>query len=136
MQPYIERATNVGLESQIAVYVLLSRDNSDIEFVPLRPHVAPPEAITTKEEFIHRQLRSVGVVGLNGVTPLCAFKEPLEPCVVNCIAAAFMEYTRVLIAGNLQAQMEDEIERRKGDSVAWCERLFLLEDSRSHPYAN
>ena len=97
--PYIERATKVACDSQIAVQVLLSRDNDALDFVRLKPH--QPEYIAP-EEFTARQLRSVGVVGMCGTQVTCAFKEPLDSSLVNSIAVAFVEHVRVLLGASLE----------------------------------
>jgi hypothetical protein len=41
-------------------------------------------------------LRSIGIVGLVGVTARCALKEPLEPQQVDALAAAFLVYVAAL----------------------------------------
>jgi hypothetical protein len=122
-QPYLDRAVQVACESSIAVHVLLSRDNSDVELWPLRPHAAPPEQITPLEEFTHRQLRLVGVVGLRGLNSASAFKEPLPPRVVDAIAHAFLAYTRVLLGNHFGEHMA-------AAEVAEIERIYMLEDPR------
>lgn len=122
MQPYLERARQVASESHCAVQVFLSRDNDDIEFVPLRPryawHISP-------EEFNSRRLRPVAVIGLNGLKPMSAFKEPLEPFVVAAMAAAFLEYTCVLLGDSLAEQTETA-------EIAELGRLFALKDHRTN----
>jgi hypothetical protein len=117
------RSKQVVLDSSIAVMVLLSPENTDMEFWLLRPHM---DARTSREDFDARRLRSVGVIGLQGVTPACAFKEPLDAQIVNGIAGAFLEYIRVLIG---QCFVN---EHHTGDAVGWLDRLYLLPDSRAN----
>lgn len=121
MQTYMERATQVACDSQIAVQVLLSLGNDDIAFVPLKPVSGE---YLTREEFTVRQFRSVGIVGLRGLESCSAFKEPLDPPVVDAIAAAFLEYVRVLLGQSFAAQVE-------AAEVAELERLYLLPSVRA-----
>jgi hypothetical protein len=121
---YIEKATQVVLDSSIAVMVLLNQDNTDLEMWPLRPRQA---ALTSQEEFAARKLRTVGVAGLCGTKATCAFKEPLDPTVVGAIGTAFAEYIHVLLGDSIAMQIE---EQQKGDEVAWLEKLHQLPDTR------
>jgi hypothetical protein len=117
----MENAARVAYESQIAVQVLLSRGNDDIELIPIRPR--PLDGYMTPEDFMARQLRSVGVIGLSGSKPRCAFKEPLETPVVEAVGAAFLEYLRVLLGESFAEQMEVA-------EVAELERVYMLQDAR------
>jgi len=121
---YIEKATQVVLDSSLSVMVMISPGNTDLEFWRLKPVQAPE---TTPEEFAARKLRAVGVVGLRGTKATCAFKEPLDPAVVDAIATAFTDYIRVLLGDSIAMQIE---ERQVGDEVAWLEQLYQLPDTR------
>jgi hypothetical protein len=118
----MERAAHIACESQICCQVLLSHDNADIALIQLKPH-AYPSGYITPEEFTARQLRSVGVVGLSGLKPLCFFKELLPPHVVDAIATAFLEYIRVLTGAEFAAQME-------AAGIAELTRFCSLPDTR------
>ena len=124
MQGFSERASQIACESDIAVQVLLSTGNDDIELVPLKPRAFPGGYITPSE-FTSRRLRSVGVVGVDagGFSSACAFKEDLPDFLVARIAEAFGEYARVLLGDNLPPQTEAE-------QIAELERIFRLEDPR------
>ncbi len=117
MQPYFERAVQVACESSISCLVLLSSGNDDIELLRITPQ--PSADFVSPEVFAARQLRNVGVVGLCGTKPTVAFKEPLEPPVVNAIAMAFLEYLRVLLGESLAEQTE-------AFEIAELERLYSL----------
>jgi len=123
MQTYMERAAQVACESDIAVWVLLSSGNDDVEFVSLRPHLATQNQMPTPGEFTARGLRPVGVLGLFGLRPRCSFKEPLPPRVVDAIAAAFLEYVRVMIGEQFAATMQTA-------ELVELERLYRLPDDR------
>lgn len=127
MTSYIERYTEVVLNSNIAVMVLLNQDNTDMEFWRLKPCQAAESELTTRAEFAARKLRPVGVAGLQGTTPAVALKEPLDPAVVGAIGTAFAEYIRALIGDSVAMQIE---ERQKGDEVSWLDRLHQLPDAR------
>lgn len=123
---YMERAEKVACASQIAVMVLLSRANDDVEFWPLRPRIAPASELTSEAECLRRGLRTVGVVGIAGLQPHAAFKEPLDATVVSAIGAAFTEYVHALIGNNIAALVEPP----KGDEVDWLQHLWSLPDNR------
>ena len=120
---YIEKAALAVADSSVAVMVLLNHDNTDAAFVALKPHQAD---FISPDEFTARRLRPVGVFGLQGLQPVCAFKEPLEAPVVNGLATAFLEYVRVMLGDSEMQPAEPRID----DSVTWLERLHALPDSR------
>jgi hypothetical protein len=49
-----------------------------------------------KSRWPGRGLRSIGIVGLVGLTARAAFKEPLEPKTVDALATAFLVYVAAL----------------------------------------
>ncbi len=119
MQPYMQRAAQVVCDSSIAVQVLLNPDNTDLEIWPLKPEANESE-LTSRQEFAGRALRSVGVIGfgLQGLKPFTAFKEALEPDVVNAISRTFLEYLRVLIGESFSDAAE----------IAELERIYAYRD--------
>jgi hypothetical protein len=119
---YMEKAAHAVAESSVAVMVLLSRDNTDAEFVALKPREA---AFTSPEEFTARMLRPVGVIGLQGTQPWCAFKEPLGSPVVNSLATAFLEYIHVLLG-----QGQGFAEQMEAVEIAELERVWSIADTR------
>lgn len=126
MKPYMERAAEVMQESRIAVMVLLSSDNSDMEMWALRPYALTHAKRTPPEEFAERKLRTVGVIGFAGLRTKCAFHEPLDDSTVQAISAAFLEYVRVFLGSNYTARVrEQEIAE-----IAALEALWTLEDPR------
>jgi hypothetical protein len=126
MMTYSEKSTQLALDAStsIIVQVLLSRGNDDIELIPLHPRQRPGGYIT-REEFAARQLRAVGTVGLNGLRPVCVFKEPLESSVVDAIIQAFTEYAHVLLGGH-------SAEHVAAEEVAELNRLWSLPDNRAN----
>jgi hypothetical protein len=112
----MERAAQVANESQIAILFLLSANNDDLESVLLCPSALADDMPST-EERTRRQLRPVCVVGLSGVKPLMAIKEPLSPHVVDGISAAFLEYVRVLLGDTIMKQVE-------AAEIAELERIY------------
>jgi len=124
---YLENAAQVARESDIAVQVLLSRENTDLELIPLRPRL---DAYIAPEVFTARQLRSVGVVGIRGLQPLSVWKEPLPPQVINGVCDAFIEYIRVLLGKSLVDLYEDLYEAAQAAEIAELERLFCIPDTR------
>ena len=120
---YLENAAQVANESDIAVQVLLSRENTDLELIPLWPRL---DAYIAPEVFTARQLRSVGVVGIRGLQPLSVWKEPLPPQVINGVCDAFIDYIRVLLGKSLV----DLYEAAQAAEIAELERLFCIPDTR------
>jgi hypothetical protein len=121
---YLENAAQVARESDIAVQVLLSRENTDLELIPLRPRL---DAYIGPQEFTARQLRSVAVVGIRGLQPLSVWKEPLPLQVINGVGNAFIEYIRVLLGKSLA----DLYEAAQAAEIAELERLFFcIPDAR------
>jgi hypothetical protein len=120
---YMEKAAHAVAESSVAVMVLLNHDNTDAEFVALKPREA---AFTAPEEFTARMLRPVGVIGLQGAQPWCAFKEPLDSPVVNSLATAFLEYIHVLLG-----QGQGFAEQMEAVEIAELERVWSIADT--HP---
>ncbi len=120
---YTERSQELARNASIAVLVLLSHDNLDMEFWPLG--FGSQSDWTSREEFAARRLRSVGVVGLGlpGLKPLVAFKEALLPSVVDGIATAFLAYLNVLLADSFAEQLP-------GAETAELERMWSLRDPR------
>jgi hypothetical protein len=123
MTYYMENAAHAVAESSVAVMVLVNPDATDIVFWRLRPERAAESDLTTREEFAARKLRSVGVVGLCGLTPVCSFKESLETPVVNSIVVGFLQYIRDSLSDSL-------VELREAAEIAALECLFTLPDMR------
>lgn len=88
---YTEQAHHLTANAQIAVMILLAEDNSELRFWRVRPTVSE-SSLTTREEFERLKLRNVGLIGLCGLTPMSALKEPLPPYVVDAISASFLCY--------------------------------------------
>ena len=120
---YAERSRQVALDSSIAVMVLLNDDNSDLEFLRVRP--VNGSKVIGPEEFSRRKMRCVGVVGLSGCVPRVAFSEPLEPDVVNGIAAAFLSYVCTLLGDSFPRHVE-------AAEILELERLHALPDKRTN----
>jgi hypothetical protein len=123
MQPFSVRAAEVARASQIAVLCLVSRDNDDIEFWPVRPRWTPQSERTSPEEFARRQLRTVAVLGLNGLTPLSAFQEALEPHVVEGLYQAFLAYVQCSLGEHFAEHMAVA-------EVQEMQRMYALPDTR------
>ena len=120
---YTAQSQNLANESSVAVLVLMGAPD-DVEFVPLRPRPADANMLAQlKARWPGRGLRSVGVIGLCGVSPRIALKEPLEPEQVYTLAGAFLEYLHVLYADSFAAHQE-------AAEFSELERLYTLPDTR------
>jgi hypothetical protein len=128
MQTYSERSTQLAVDASVAVLVLLGTAPDDMEFIPLKPKMATEESMLMAElraRWPGRGLRSVGVIGLCGTSPRCAFKEPLETQQISALAAAFLVYLDVLFRESFAAQTEKA-------ELSELERLFNLPDPRAN----
>ena len=126
---YTAQSQNLANESSIAVLVLMGAPD-DIEFIPLKPLAADENTLAKlKTRWPGRGLRSIGVVGLVGVTPQIALKEPLTTQQVDCLAAAFLTYVRGLLT-SAPTPVDCVEEHQKGDEVDWLCRLWSLPDTR------
>lgn len=131
---YQEQSTQLTLDASVAVFILMGTRN-DIEFVPLKPRAANESMLADiKARWPGRGLRSVGVIGLVGTSPALALKEPLTAEQTSALTVAFLEYLHVLFADGFAAHIEAAALHT--DSVAWCERLYALEDPRPYPHVN
>ncbi len=109
---YAEKALEVAMSSSVAVLALSNPDCTQIEMLPLKPRpMTESEQIAVRAKFIGRDLRTVGVIGLAGIEPKCAFKEPMEPEHVNTLATAFLSYLQALYAGCFLDSEAAELER-------------------------
>jgi len=126
---YSEKSNQVTLDSSIAVLVLMGAPD-DLEFIPLKPRAADENALAElKTRWPGRGLRSIGVVGLVGMTPQIALKEPLTTQQEDCLAASFLAYVRCLLTpAPIPVSRVDE--HQKGDEVEWLCRLWSLPDTR------
>jgi hypothetical protein len=104
---YLEKSTQLALDASVAVQVLMGTTPGDCEFIPLKPKAADETMLADiAARWPGRGLRSVGVIGLCGTSPCCAFKEPLESDQVSALAGAFLAYLHVMFADSITAQME------------------------------
>ena len=107
MLAYSERATQLACDSSVAVQVLLGTTPGDCEFIPLRPRPADANMLAgIAARWPGRGLRSVGVIGLCGITPCYALKEPLEPEQVSVLTDAFLAYLHALYCHRMAAHLE------------------------------
>ncbi len=121
---YAERSAELSLAASIAVLVLADDQFTDIEMLPVAPRqFSDYEIAQLRSRWGGRGLRSIGVIGLVGTTPECAFKAPLPLKVVTALAEAFRDYLHVLLCDSFEAQKTD-VEARE------LARWFSLEDPR------
>ena len=126
MPTYMDHIKEVALDSQICCQVLLSADNQDLEFQVLSPtKYRETETPLTPAEFCTRRLRSVGWVGLSGLTPRSAWKETLPESVVVSIGLAFSAFVRSLLGGDFAGKVAEHIE------IAMLDRMYSLRDPRN-----
>jgi hypothetical protein len=121
---YLEKSSNLACAASVAVFVFVNEPGTDIEFLMLKPMQCPDselEAIRTS--WAGRGLRSVGVIGLVGATPKCAFKEPLDASVTTSLAGAFVAYLQSLFQESFAAQLQ-------GVEIAELFKLWHMEDPR------
>jgi len=119
MMTYLDRATNAAANASVAVQVLMGAPD-DVEFIPLRPRMADEKMLADiAARWPGRGLRSVGVIGLHGTSPVIALNEPLGPEQVDALASAFLSYIHVLLCDSFEAA-----------SILELEKLHALPDTR------
>lgn len=106
----------LAASADIAVVVLLSPDNQDSEFVPIRPR-ALRDADLDALQMSGRRLRYVGVLGLVGGVAHCQLVEPLTEQVTAALAQGFATYVHHFHAGDAA-------------EIAALEALHRLDDPR------
>jgi hypothetical protein len=119
-------------EAQHAVYVISNPDGSDAEFVPLKldPAVAASIWQDLRARWAGRNLSGSGVAGLIHDIPTVMLKEePSDFLLIVRLTAAFARYLEDAAMGSQEPQPQT-VFVPVGDSVAWCERLWSLQDSR------
>lgn len=99
----------------LSVYCLMGGPH-DIEFLPLLPKMADTETLNElKARWSGRELRSVGIMGLNGTTPFYEFQERMEPEQIAILGSAFMAYLDSFFSKGFAEQMRtreiDELHR-------------------------
>jgi len=121
-------AVGIWCSLPFAICVHYSTQNirraDDIEFIPLKP--SPANAATLAgiaARWPGRGLRSVGVIGLCGVTPCCALKEPLEPEQVSVLTDAFLAYLHALYCDRIAVHLEQS-------EIQELQRMWSLNDPR------
>ena len=125
---YSEKSTQLALDASVAVLVLTNAQCDDMEFLPLKPRqMTESDAAELLTRWPGRGLRSVGLIGLVGMSPRCALKEPLEPEQVSALAGAFLAYLHVLFCDSFAEQQE-------GVEIAEMRRLWSLEDPRPEKF--
>ena len=119
-------------EAQHAVYVISNQDGSDAEFVSLKHDAATAESVwqDLRGRWAGRNLKGVGVAGLvHGIPTLMLREEPEDFLLVVRLTAAFAQYVADAAKDSQESRPLPHPDCT-GDSVAWCERLFALQDTR------
>ena len=123
MLAYSERATQLALDASVAVQALMGTAD-DIEFIPLKPSPANAAMLAgIAARWPGRGLRSVGVIGLCGVIPCFALKEPLVSEQVSALSDAFLAYLHALYRDRLATHLEQA-------EIQELQRMWSLSDTR------
>lgn len=114
---YDQQLDHLLAHASIACCVCIGTMPNDAEFIPILPNATSDERIqwiVAKARAQGRGLRHVGVLGYVGDTAKAVLHEELSEMQVQALAEAFAMYVRCHL----------------DDSVAWCEHLYTLEDTR------
>ncbi len=106
---YQEQSEQLVSEASIAAFVLMGANPQDVEFVPLKPRMADRQMLEDlKARWPGRGLHTVGVMGLCGASPRCAFKTEAQitPQQMDALAAAWGVYCCMTIVQGFAAQRE------------------------------
>lgn len=109
----------LAVDAQIAVYVMASPDAREIEFLNLKPMASLSERENLMDRWPGRDLRPTGVIGkLPDGRVQMALRVPFGHEELAALLVAFTHHCEALNPSPQDA------------SVAWCERLYALPDSR------
>lgn len=101
----------LAMQSNLAVAILANPDVSDIEMVRVTPRaLSDSELDALTVQWSGRGLAFIGIAGLVNGTVRTALDVPLDIGRTNALAAAFVEYCRVLLADKSQPQSPAELE--------------------------
>lgn len=119
-----------------AAYVISNTDGSDAEFVDLKLDPATAKSVwqDLRARWAGRNLTCSGVAGIiHGVPVVMMKEEPEDFLLVVRLAAAFARYVedRAATESPESEPQSQPLTVPVGDSVVWCERLFMLPDTRS-----
>jgi hypothetical protein len=120
-------------EAERAVYVISNPDGSDAEFVPLKLDAETAKSVwqDLRARWAGRNLSRSGVAGLIHGVPVVMMKEdPSDFLLIVRLTAAFAQYVEDTAAMGSQETQPQPQPVPVGDSVAWCERLYALPDTR------
>jgi hypothetical protein len=119
-ETYAGRSETVILEAHVAVMVLANEDCTDVQLVSLKPRYDEGAFEALKGRWAGRGLRSIGVLGMKGTTPMTALKVPIDPDKIRALASAFIVYVDRLLFETFTDQM----------TVAELQRVATLPDNR------
>lgn len=109
----------LAMRSEISAAILANEDATDFELLPVAPRgISDDDANRLVQQWAGRGLSFIGVAGMIEGVPQTALDVPLDAVRIAALSAAFLRHC-------------EQIERQKGDSVEWCERLYSLEDPRT-----
>jgi hypothetical protein len=101
---YEEKAADLGASASIAVMILASEDCSDVDLMPLKPRMMPPnECEFRRQAWRGRDLKTLGIAGLVGAVPRFELKEPLDLARVSRLADAFLDHIHGILCDGLEA---------------------------------
>jgi hypothetical protein len=110
----------LAMQADFAVCILANDTLTDLELL----NVALPEPDEqTAREFDSRGLKFIGVAAIVKGQPRTALEVPLDPNLMARLSTAFIAHCEVLLGDKLE-------ETAMGDSVAWLEMLYRLQDWR------
>jgi len=115
-----DKFQTLAMQADFAVCILANDTLTDIELL----NVALPEPEEqTARGFDSRGLRFIGMTAIVKGQPRTALEAPLDPAKMARLSAAFITHCEVLLGDKLE-------EAAMGDSLAWLEMLYRLQDWR------
>lgn len=123
-RPVYDVFQSLAMRANPAAAVLSNPDGTATELLPVMPRGLSNEDLDSLVQlWAGRGLAFIGVIGMVDGIPQTALDIPLDPLRMHALSSAFVRHC-------------EQIERQKGDSVEWCERLFALPDPRPYPRAD
>ena len=124
----MDRLEKIAATAQVCALILGNMETGDFALLPLtgeplsRPYLE-------RVFWSPRRLRISGVVGLVNGCPCMVLSEPLEDEDIRGLEELFAEYCETII-GRVEGTLTEVLATPADDSIAWCERLYWLPDTR------
>jgi len=124
----MDRLENIAATAQVCALILGNVETGDFALMPLTGE-SLTRSYLERVFWSPRRLRICGVIGLVNGSQCTVLSEPLEDEDTRGLEELFAEYCETII-GRVEGTLTAVLATPMDDSVAWCERLYWLPDTR------